>query len=202
MERAQPLTKDGAVITATVPMVQASVGQLRPLLAAIEQMDKQIAELFAQHTDHDLFDSFPGAGKVLAPRLLAAFGTDRERFAAAREVQQFSGIAPVTKRSGRSCLIHRRWACPKFVRQSFHEFAAQSIRWSPWARAYYNQQRARGNFHHAAVRSLAFRWIRIIYRCWQTGVAYNEETYQQALRRRGSQLANLLHAQQSEEAPA
>jgi transposase len=203
MKRAQPLTKDVAVITATVPMVQATVSQLRPLLAAIDQMDKQIAELFEQHADHDLFDSFPGAGKVLAPRLLAAFGTDRGRFAAAHEVQQLSGIAPVTERSGKSCFIHRRWACPKFLRQSFHEFAAQSIRWSPWARAYYKQQRERGNRHHAAVRSLAFRWIRIIYRCWQTGVAYNEETYQQALRRRGSPLVKLLDAQKAtEEAPA
>ena len=203
IKQAQPLTRDLAVITATVPMVQANVSQLRPLLSAIQQMDKQIAELFAQHADHDLFDSFPGAGKALAPRLLAALGADRGRFASAREVQQFSGIAPVTERSGKSCLIHRRWACPKFVRQSFHEFAAQSIRWSKWARAYYEQQRARANYHHAAVRSLAFRWIRIIYRCWQTGVAYNEATYQQALRRRGSPLVKWLDAQNAtEEAPA
>ena len=203
IKRAQPLTRDLAVITATVPMVQATVSQLRPLLAAIKQMEKQIADLFEQHADHDLFNSFPGAGSALAPRLLAAFGADRGRFAAARDVQQFSGIAPVTERSGKSCWIHRRWACPKFVRQSFHEFAAQSIRWSAWARAYYNQQRDRGNRHHAAVRSLAFRWIRIIYRCWQTGVAYNEQTYQQALRRRGSPLVKLLDAQNaSEEAPA
>lgn len=201
--RAQPLTRDNAVVTATVPMVQATVSQLRPLLAAIQQMDKQIAALFAQHADHDLFDSFPGAGKALAPRLLTALGANRSRFASAREIQQFSGIAPVTERSGKSCLIHRRWACPKFVRQSFHEFAAQSIRWSAWARAYYQQQRARGNHHHAAVRSLAFRWIRIIFRCWQTGVAYHEETYQQALRRRGSPLVKWLDAQNAtEQAPA
>jgi transposase len=195
MQLAQPLTRDPAVITASVLMVQATINQLRPLLAAITQMETQIAELFSQHQDYDLFSSFPGAGPALAPRLLAAFGADRGRFAAAREVQQLSGIAPVTERSGKSCWVHHRWACPKFVRQSFHEFAGQSIRWSPWARAYYNQQRERGNGHHAAVRSLAFRWIRIIYRCWQTRVSYCEETYQQALCRRGSPLAKLLAAE-------
>ena len=194
---AQPLTRDGAVITASLAMVQATISQLRPVLAAIAQMEKQIAELFSQHADHELFNSFPGAGPVLAPRLLAAMGADRGRFAAAREVQQLSGIAPIMERSGKSWWVHRRWACPKFVRQSFHEFAGQSIRWSAWARAFYDQQRQRGNGHHAAVRSLAYRWIRIIYRCWQTRVPYCEETYCRALVRRQSPLARVLSQMQN-----
>jgi len=191
---AQPLTRDGAVITASVVMVQATTTQLRPLMEAIARMEKQIGELFRQHADHDLFSSFPGAGPVLAPRLLAALGADRGRFAAATEVQQLSGIAPVMERSGKTCWVHRRWACPKFVRQSFHEFAGQSIRWSTWARAFYDQQRQRGNGHHAAVRSLAYRWIRIIFRCWQMRVPYCEETYCRALQRRQSPLARVLAA--------
>jgi len=191
---AQPLTRDGAVITASVLMVQATTTQLRPLMEAIARMEKQIAELFKQHADHELFSSFPGAGPVLAPRLLAALGADRGRFAAATEVQQLSGIAPVMERSGKTCWVHRRWACPKFVRQSFHEFAGQSIRWSTWARAFYDQQRQRGNGHHAAVRSLAYRWIRIIFRCWQMRVPYCEETYCRALQRRQSPLARVLAA--------
>ncbi len=191
---AQPLTRDGAVITASVLMVQATTTQLRPLMEAIARMEKQIAELFRQHADHELFSSFPGAGPVLAPRLLAALGADRGRFAAATEVQQLSGIAPVMERSGKTCWVHRRWACPKFVRQSFHEFAGQSIRWSTWARAFYDQQRQRGNGHHAAVRSLAYRWIRIIFRCWQMRVPYCEETYCRALQRRQSPLARVLAA--------
>jgi transposase len=192
---AQPLTRDLAVITASVAMVQATTSQLRPVLEAIARMEKQIAELFSQHADHDLFSSFPGAGPVLAPRLLAAMGADRGRFAAARDVQQLSGIAPVTERSGKSCWVHRRWACPKFVRQSFHEFAGQSIRWSAWARAFYDKQRQRGKGHHTAVRTLAYRWIRIIYRCWKERVPYCEERYHQALVRRHSPLARVLLAQ-------
>jgi transposase len=191
---AQPLTADGAVLTATVPMMLATLGQLRPVRQAIKDMDQQLQELFAQHADHDLFSSLPGAGPVLAPRLLAAFGADRDRFSSAQEVQQFSGIAPVLERSGKSCWVHRRFACPKFLRQSFHEYAAQSIRWSPWARACYQQLRQRGQKHHAAVRTLAFKWIRIIFRCWQTRRPYSEDFYQQALRQRGSALTNLLVA--------
>ena len=189
---AQSLTTDGAVIITSVAMVQAIANQLRPLLVSIKELDKQIAELFAKHEDHELFSSFPGAGEVLAPRLLSAFGADRDRFASAAEIQQLSGIAPVTERSGKTSWVHHRFACPKFLRQSFHEFAGQSISQSPWARSYYQSRRERGNGHQAAVRSLAFRWIRIIYRCWQMRVPYNEQTYQEALRRRGSPIARLI----------
>jgi hypothetical protein len=108
----------------------------------------------------------------LAPRLLAAFGSQRDRYGSAEEVQKHSGIAPVMERSGKKKWVHFRWACPKFLRQSFHEWAGHSISQSAWARAYYQQQRGRGKDHHAAVRALAFKWIRILYRCWQDRVAY------------------------------
>jgi len=119
MPTAQPLTTDGAVITTSVAMVQAIVNQLRPLMVSIKELDKQIAELFAKHEDYELFSSFPGAGEVLAPRLLSALGADRDRFESAEEIQQLSGIAPVTERSGKTCWVHHRFACPKFLRQSF-----------------------------------------------------------------------------------
>ncbi len=80
------------------------------------------------------------------------------------------------------------------MRQSFHQFAAFSIRQSVWARAYYEQQRARGKRHHCAVRSLAFKWIRILFRCRQERTPYNEQIYLQALARRGSPLLPQLLA--------
>ena len=39
-----------------------------------------------------------------------------------------------------------------------------------------------------AVRALAFKWIRILYRCWQTRTPYNETVYLNALAKRGSPL--------------
>ena len=102
---------------------------------------------------------------MLAPRLLAAFGSQRERYANAEEVRTYSGIAPVTKRIKKRKWVHFRWACPKVLRQSFHEWAGHSIAHSLWARSYYQQQRERGKGHHAAVLGLAFKWIRIVFRC-------------------------------------
>jgi hypothetical protein len=119
-------------------------------------------------------------------------GADRGRYRSAEEMQCFSGIAPVTKRSGKTTFVQRRLACPKFVRQSFHEFAKSSIPRSRWARAYYDQQRQRGNKFHEPVRSLAYKWIRIIYQCWQQRVPYNEAVYLTRLELHGSLLAQLV----------
>lgn len=96
-------------------------------------------------------------------------------------MQQLAGIAPVTVRSGHRWSVYWRWAAPTFLRQTFHEFARQSIRWSPWARAYFALQRARGKKLHAALRALAFKWIRILWRCWQDRTPYDEARYTRAL---------------------
>ena len=100
----------------------------------------------------------------------------------------------MTQRSGQRSYVHWRWAAPTFVRQTLHEFAHHSIRYSAWARAYYALQRARGKGHHAAVRALAFKWIRIIWRCWQERTPYDEARYTRALIQRGSPLAAQLAA--------
>lgn len=192
IDNARPLTSDLAVIQTSALMVSVWVEQLRCLMPALDRLEATLQQLFQQHPDHEVFDSFPGAGAALAPRLLAAFGSDRQRFQDAVDVQCFSGIAPVTQRSGKTCWVHWRWACPKFVRQSFHEFAAASRFWSPWANTYYQQLRGRGSSHHGAVRALAFKWIRILYRCWKDRTLYNEHRYQQALQRRASPLGAAL----------
>jgi len=119
-------------------------------------------------------------------------GSDRSRFESASEIQQYSGIAPVTDRSGKHVWIHRRFACPKFLRQTFHEFAGQSIKFCAWARAYYDMKRGVGKGHHAAVRALAYKWIRIIFRCWQDRVGYDEKTYIRALQRSGSPVLGFM----------
>ena len=192
MRASLSLTQDPALIQAGASKVLVLVGQLQALLAAIRSYDKQIARLFAQHPDAPLFESFHGAGAALAPRLLAALGTDRSRFAQAGEVQQYSGIAPVTRRSGRCRQVTWRRGCPKFVRQTFHEFAACSISKSRWARAYYTQQRRRGLKHQAAVRALAYKWIRILFRCWKNRTPYDEQRYCQSLEKRNSPLIHIM----------
>jgi transposase len=190
IQSAVALTTDTGVITPNALWVQALVAQLRVTLQAITDFDNAIADHAQGHPDFPLFDALPGAGAVFAPRLLVAFGEQRERYASAEELQKYAGIAPVTERSGKKSWVHWRLQCPKFLRQTFVEWAAESIRHSFWAQAYYQQQRDKGKAHQAAVRALAFKWLRILYRCWQERTPYDESIYLQALKRRN---APLLH---------
>lgn len=188
LDQAQPLSRDRALVEASALMAQTLVEPLKAVIAALARLDQELEKLFAQHPDHDLFADLPGAGEALAPRLTVAFGSDRDRYGSAQQIQQFAGLAPVTESSGKHCWVHWRLACPKFLRQTFHEFAAASTRQSLWARAYYQQQRQRGASHHGAVRALAYKWIRILYRCWKDRTPYDEQVYLKALQRRHSSL--------------
>ena len=188
IKAATPLTLDEAVVVPHRLQALVYVEQLRVLLDAIKRFDIQIESVAKQHDDYALFTALPGAGPSLAPRLLVAFGEQRERYKSAAEVQKYSGVAPVTERSGKKHWVHWRWQCPTFMRQTFVEWAAQTINKSYWAGEYYRQQREKGSTYQAAVRALAFKWIRILYRCWQTRTPYDEVTYLKALERRGSPL--------------
>ncbi len=192
IQSALPLTKDSAIIAASSLTVEMLARQLKDLAPYIARYEKHIEQLFSQHPDRGLFENLPGAGEQLAPRLLSAFGSDRDRFPSAGEALTFFGVAPITERSGKTTWIHFRWACPKFLRQSFHEFAGHSVRFCDWAAAFYEQQRARGKGHHAAVRALAYKWIRILFRCWKTRQPYNPDLYLAALSRRSSPLATAV----------
>jgi hypothetical protein len=187
-----PAVRDEALIKSAVEMTKVLVALIATLREGIACFDRQIEKTAATHPDFAIFDSFPGAGPALAPRLLAAFGAQRDRYQNAADLQTFSGIAPVTQRSGKSEWVHVRWACPRFLRQTFHEWAAHSIGYCGWAAAYYRLQRDRGKDHHAAVRTLAFKWIRIAFRCWKDGVPYDDALYIQSLRRHASPLIALL----------
>lgn len=188
LKAAKPLTRDEAIIKPNSLMISLLVPQLKQLLLAIRTLDEEIKELYIQHDDHIIFDSLPGAGPFYAPRLLAAFGEDRARYQSASDIQKYAGIAPVIEASGQKAWIHWRYHCPKFLRQSLVEWAGQTVRYSYWAKAFYEQQIGKGKSHNVAIRALTFKWIRIVWRCWQDRKVYDESTYLNALRVKGSQL--------------
>jgi transposase len=188
------LTIDAAVLAVQPLQVRIVLEQLAVLHRALREHDQRIRTLFVQQADASLFASFPGAGEKLAPRLAVAFGDERSRYPQLQPLQQYSGIAPVREQSGQTCWTHWRWSCPKFLRQTFHEFAGCSIPECRWAKAYYQQQRERGLSHHQAVRALAFKWQRVLFRCWQNHEPYDDARYLAALRKRGSPLVARIEA--------
>jgi transposase len=188
LKRATPLTTAAGVITPNALLVQALVTQRRVTLHAIEAFDHAIAQRAQRHPDCPLFSALPGAAAVVAPRLLVAFGEPRDRDAAAEERQKYAGLAPVTERRGNNTWVHWRLQCPTCLRQPCGEWAAESTRHACWARTYSPHQRDKGTSHQAAVRALAFTWIRMRFRCWQHRTPYKEAVYLNARQRRGSPL--------------
>ena len=194
IQQALPATEDRAILEGEGRKARAAVALLQTLRSQIEEFDQAIEKVVRVHPETPIFSSLPGAGPVLTSRLVAAFGTQRERYESAYQLQCFSGVAPLTERSGQSQWVHFRWACPKFLRQTFQEFAGHSIAKSTWARAFYDSQRADHKTHHMAVRALACRWIPILFRCWKDQKPYDEQIHLKSLERHNSPLvgASLL----------
>ncbi len=119
-------------------------------------------------------------------------GDDRDRYQSAESLQAATGIAPLTTQSGKQRFVSSRWACTKFLKQTFHEFAGLSIKQSRWAAAYYTHMKEKGKTPQMAKRALAYKWQRIIFRCWQDKVPYSEATYIERLKKTNSPLYKLL----------
>ena len=193
LEKAIALTTDQAIITPARLLVEALANILKPLHQAIARLDKEIERAMDQHPDAAIFRSLPAAGSALAPRLLVAFGTNRDRFENAGEVAQFYGLAPVVVQSGNSKTVHKRYRCPKFGRQTFHENAGCVAKLEPWARCYYVQHKQRhDDKHHQACRALAFKLIRIYFACWKHRTIYDADIYLRALEKQGSPLHKMV----------
>jgi transposase len=188
IRQAKALTTDEAIILVATRHVARLIRLLAEIQKHIAEDEKLIREAFKQHPDVELFRDLPGAGAVLAPRLLVAFGTDRTRYHSAAELQRYSGVAPVKEKSGGRLWVHWRWNASRFLRQTFVEWACQAARFCPWSKAYYEQQKKKGKHHWAIMRSLAFIWIRILWKCWKNRTPYNQSRYLEALRKRHSLL--------------
>jgi Transposase IS116/IS110/IS902 family len=172
LHAAQPLVSS---VTARVKarLIQALVSQLLPLLEQIAGYDAEITQLFTTHADATVFASLPGAGKRLAPRLLAGWGDDKERFASAASMQGLAGTAQVTWQSGQYRVAHRRTACNRLLRQTLHQFAWHSTEKDVWAKDYYFRKRQEGKSHSVAVRALANQWVRVIHAMWRASTPYD-----------------------------
>ena len=196
-QTATPLTTDSPVIESGSRLSQMYAQLIRAINPVIEDYGQRIAKVFDAHPEAHLFNHLPGAGPALAPRLCAFFGTDRSRYEAAENVQSFTGIAPVTKSSGKTRVVYFRVACPKFDRQTFHEFARLSITTCQWARNYVDYYTSKGKKFQTIIRALAYKWIRILWKCWKERTPYNEDKYMAALSKRGSLFATLHLATKS-----
>ncbi len=173
--------------------VSALVDQIEVLNASILRHDQVSAELFqAEGAAAERIAALPGAGPTLAPRIYVALARHAPNCESAEALAAAVGVAPVTDQSGKMCKVYRRLRCDHHTRQSFVEWAKESWKHSVWAEAFVRQRREKGQGFHAIIRALAYKWIRILWKCWHDGVAYHEEKYLAGLRQKGSPLAPKL----------
>ena len=187
------LTNDPAIIAPLQLKAHCLIRQIAAVQKAIEDFDKQIRISFEKHCNAPLFKSLPGAGPALAPRLAAAFGTQRSNWQSALDLLCLTGVAPVKKESGQQKVVQFRRARPRFLHQTMIEFAKHSIPYCDWARLLYEHHLSKGKSRFAAIRAVAFKWIRILWRCWKGNTAYNEATYLQSLQKAGVKLYESLY---------
>jgi transposase len=189
IELARQITGDEAILLARAMAVAALVAQLRVLQAHLAGIEAEIERRYVVHPEHTFFRNLPGAGPVMGPRLVAAFGTDRSRLESPEATQKIFGVAPVIQSSGKSRKVHRRWSANRFLLQTILEWCHQTIRYCPWSKAFYEQEKGRGVGHWAILRALGFKWIRILWKCWYSRTAYDGELYLRRLELRGSSIA-------------
>jgi transposase len=144
---------------------------------------RKTQKLFRQHPDHPIFDSLPGAGNLLAPKLLVMFGDHRDRFPTPALIQALAGTCPVTIESGGKRRVRFRKACNRAYRHTAQQFAICSVPEAEWATAYFSRCRSHGHSKNRAYRCLANRWLKIIWTLWQRRELYNEQYHLQQIQR-------------------
>jgi transposase len=177
IEQAMVLVQDYELVQVSVLHLRLLLDQLRAFGKHLPVIEEQIQNVFATHPEAYLFRDLPGAGPQLAPRLCAAFGTLRHLHPDPASLQKLAGVAPVREKSGHQVWTHWRWLAPTFLRQTFVEWAGQTVVFSAWAKVYYQRMLAKGAKHHAVLRALAFKWIRILWKCWHSRTPYQENRY-------------------------
>lgn len=172
---------------ATVAAFHDQIPILATLLLSLVQQKRQaigrVQELFVTHPDQHIFASVPGAGELLAPKLLVMFGEQRDRFPTAAAIQTLAGTCPVTIQSGKKRIVKFRRGCNHEYRHTAQLLAITSTQQSTWAATYFGQAKARGLSNSHAYRCLANRWLAIIWTLWQRNQVYDETYHLQQVRR-------------------
>jgi transposase len=174
--RAKQLGQPPAVTAAYAATVRAQIAILTTLQTQIKAMQEQVQAHFGQHPDAEIYLSQPGLGRILGARVLAEFGDDKTRYADAKARRNYAGTSPITRQSGKKKIVLARYVHNDRLVDALGRQAFAALIASPGARGYYDQQRARGVGHHAALRQLGNRLVGILHGCLKTGTLYNEAT--------------------------
>jgi transposase len=125
-----------------------------------------------EHQDAEILQSLPGigvrtAGSMLAEAAIALRARDY------LGLRILGGCAPVTVRSGKSCVVHMRYACHDRARSALRCWAMGSIGGDPRSRRHYQQSRAKGHNHERALRGVVDRLLPLLMAMLKSRTLYD-----------------------------
>jgi transposase len=174
--RSPQLAQPPQVTAACAAVVRSLTAVITAVSEQVKVLEGQVQAHFSQHPDAEIITSQPGLGPILGARVLAEFGDDPRRYASAKARKNYAATSPITRQSGKRKTVLARYVHNDRLRDALDSQAFTALKASPGARAYYDQQRARGLGHRAALRQLANRLVGILHGCLKTRTLYNEAT--------------------------
>jgi transposase len=165
------VTAAAAHLAVLLPQLQLLHAQRGRCAARSEALLAELADT-QEHRDVSILRSLPGVGRSVAATMLA----EASRLLAARDyhaLRACSGVAPVTKQSGKRLLVMMRYACNPRLRNALHYWGQTAVRYDPRCQAQYAQLRARGHSHGRALRGVLDRLLRVLMAMLTTQTAYD-----------------------------
>jgi len=174
--RGEHLTQPAALTVAYAATVRSLVAVITTLNEQAKLLEEQVKEHFGRHPDAEIYQSQPGIGAILGARVLGEFGDDPRRYVSAKSRKNHGGTSPITRASGKKKVVAARFIRNDRLIDALMSWAFASLNASPGARAFYDQQRAKGLEHNDALRRLANRLVGILHGCLKTRTLYDEAT--------------------------
>jgi transposase len=167
--RQPAITVAAGVTEAAVLHLQSLIARLRLANCEFHQAEHKLGELcgaltqaepaqIGEPSDAAILASLPGVGQNTLATLLTEAGGPlaRRDYAALRTL---TGVAPVTKRSGKTCIVVMRYAAQARLRQAVFHWARIAVQHDPKSRGRYEALRARGHSYGRALRGVADRLL-------------------------------------------
>lgn len=172
--RAPAIPMAPGTVDAAVGHVKILIDQIIPLRRQIKQADAQLEALLerflptqdtaegqqVEQRDVMILRSLPGVGKTVLATLLAE-ASDALRRRDYHALRCLSGVAPVTKRSGKSHRVLMRRAVLVRLRNAIHYWSRIAVQHDPRSRAKYEALRAKGHNYSRALRGVGDRLLRV-----------------------------------------
>ncbi len=174
--RGEHLGQPAALTAAYAATARSLIAVITTLNEQVKALEVQVRDHFGRHPDAEIYQSQPGLAAILGARVLGEFGDDPSRYADAKSRKNYGGTSPITRASGKKKVVAARFIRNDRLIDALMAWAFSSLNASPGARAFYDQQRAKGLEHNDTLRRLANRLVGILHGCLKTRTLYDEAT--------------------------